>query len=273
MTAAVLLAAPALAAVEPVESADADQTQVAAEASDAATQRMSLVSAMSERVSRSGAQRESLEVPRMRAPAVAAPAPAPVAEPAPAPAATAAPAPVAPTPTAAPAPPKPAAAPATPKAAPATPKAAAPAPKAAAPAPKAAAPAPKATPAPAPAPVTGLSSAPCASGSAVEAGLSAAAVRVHRAVCAKFPQISGYGGRTGSGGEHSAGRALDIMISGSVGTQIAEFVRANAGALGVTEVIWSQRIWTTQRSGEGWRSMSDRGSSTANHYDHVHVTL
>ena len=26
-------------------------------------------------------------------------------------------------------------------------------------------------------------------------------------------------------------------------------------------------------SGEGWRGMSDRGSTTANHYDHVHVTV
>jgi hypothetical protein len=28
-----------------------------------------------------------------------------------------------------------------------------------------------------------------------------------------------------------------------------------------------------QRSSEGWRWMEDRGSTTANHYDHVHVTV
>jgi hypothetical protein len=28
-----------------------------------------------------------------------------------------------------------------------------------------------------------------------------------------------------------------------------------------------------QRSAEGWRWMEDRGSTTANHYDHVHATV
>ncbi|MGE5719696.1 MAG: hypothetical protein ACM3XQ_07465, partial [Nocardioidaceae bacterium] len=125
----------------------------------------------------------------------------------------------------------------------------------------------------APAPA-GLSTAPCASGSAVESGLSANAVAVHRAVCGAFPQVTSYGGvRPGDSGEHGTGQALDIMITGSVGDQIAEWVRANAAALGVSEVIWSQRIWTVQRSSEGWRYMEDRGSLTANHYDHVHVTV
>jgi hypothetical protein len=38
-------------------------------------------------------------------------------------------------------------------------------------------------------------------------------------------------------------------------------------------VIWSQQIWTVDRGSEGWRYMEDRGSTTANHYDHVHVTV
>jgi hypothetical protein len=41
----------------------------------------------------------------------------------------------------------------------------------------------------------------------------------------------------------------------------------------VTEVIWARRIWTVQRNSDGWRSMEDRGSATANHFDHVHVTV
>lgn len=119
----------------------------------------------------------------------------------------------------------------------------------------------------------GLSSAPCDHGSSVESGLSAAAIRVHRAVCAKFPSVTSYGGvRAGDSGEHGSGRALDIMVTGSTGDEIAAFVKANYRALGVSEVIWEQRIWTTQRSGDGWRSMEDRGSATANHFDHVHVT-
>ncbi len=120
--------------------------------------------------------------------------------------------------------------------------------------------------------VGGLSMAPCPDGSAIEAGLTDAADRVYRAVCAAFPQPSVYGGRDPHG-EHVDGRAIDIMITGSVGDQIAEWLRANAAALQIRSLIWSQRIWTPERAGEGWRYMSDRGSVTANHYDHVHVAV
>jgi hypothetical protein len=119
---------------------------------------------------------------------------------------------------------------------------------------------------------SGVSGAPCPDGSWVESGLQANAVKVYRAVCAAYPQVSSWGGRRG-GGDHGAGRALDIMCSGSLGDSIAEYVRRNASRLGVSEVIWAQRIWSVERSGEGWRSMEDRGSSTANHYDHVHVSV
>jgi hypothetical protein len=202
---------------------------------------------LSERASRSGRAElllteavgsEELAHPQTRVnPAAAVPTPAP--PPAPAPTAT-----PTPTPT-----PKPTAT--------ATPK-----------------PSPTTAPTSTPAAPTGTSQAACASGSAVEAGLTKDAIRVHRAVCALFPSVTGWGGRTGSGGEHSTGQALDIMIpNSSVGQAIANYVRANYKALGVSEVIWAQHIWTVQRSGEGWRAMSDRGSTTANHYDHVHVTV
>ena len=80
-------------------------------------------------------------------------------------------------------------------------------------------------------------------------------------------------GRPRAPANHGAGLALDIMCTGSLGDAVAAYVRAHAGELGVSEVIWAQRIWTVQRGGEGWRPMSDRGSSTANHYDHVHVSV
>jgi hypothetical protein len=117
-----------------------------------------------------------------------------------------------------------------------------------------------------------VSGAPCPDGSAVESGLTANAVTVYRAVCAAFPAVTTWGGRSGSG-DHGSGHALDIMCSGSLGSAIATYVRANAGKLGVSYVIWAQHIWTVQRSSEGWRLMPDRGSTTANHYDHVHVTV
>jgi uncharacterized protein YgiM (DUF1202 family) len=119
----------------------------------------------------------------------------------------------------------------------------------------------------------GLSSAPCASGSGVEGGLGANAIAAHRAICARFPQVTSYGGYRPGSANHSSGRALDVMVSGAAGQEIATWARANAGALGITEVIYAQRIWTTQRAGDGWRRMSDRGSATANHYDHVHLSF
>lgn len=113
----------------------------------------------------------------------------------------------------------------------------------------------------------------CAHGGSIEGGLTANARGVYRAVCNRWPQITGYGGYRPDGGYHGSGRAVDVMISGQLGWDVANWVRANAGSLGVSEVIYSQRIWTVQRSGEGWRWMSDRGSNTANHYDHVHISV
>ncbi|MEU4291072.1 SH3 domain-containing protein [Kribbella sp. NPDC026596] len=120
-----------------------------------------------------------------------------------------------------------------------------------------------------------ISQAACKSGSSVEDGLTQDAIRVHRAICAKFPDITSYGGlRSGdSGSEHSTGHALDIMVSGSEGQEVADWLHANYKKLGVSQLIWQQHIWTVQRGSEGWRAMEDRGSTTANHYDHVHVTV
>ncbi len=111
----------------------------------------------------------------------------------------------------------------------------------------------------------------CTNGSSVASGVSPNIVKVHEAVCADFPEITVYG-TFRSDGEHSQGIAVDIMTSGERGWQVANFVRENYAALGVNYVIYSQNIWSVDRSGEGWRGMSDRGSTTANHYDHVHVT-
>lgn len=120
---------------------------------------------------------------------------------------------------------------------------------------------------------TGVSLAPCPDGSSVEGGMTANAVKVYRAVCAAFPQVSSWGGRSGSGGDHGTGHALDIMCTGSLGDAISAWVRAHASQLGVSYVIWSQHIWSVERASEGWRAMPDRGSTTANHYDHVHVSV
>lgn len=103
-------------------------------------------------------------------------------------------------------------------------------------------------------------------------GVTSSAMAVYEAVCARFPQVTTYGGWRGDG-EHSDGRAIDIMVSGELGWDIANYLLANAGTFGLYDIIYAQRIWTDQRSSEGWRYMEDRGSTTANHYDHVHVKV
>lgn len=84
--------------------------------------------------------------------------------------------------------------------------------------------------------------------------------------------IGGVGARANES-DHPAGLALDFMVTGSKGSQLAAYVQANAARLGVTYIIWQQRIWNVSRAAEGWRPMEDRGGATANHFDHVHVSF
>lgn len=120
----------------------------------------------------------------------------------------------------------------------------------------------------------GFSTAACTKAGDLESNLTSRTAKVLRAVCGEFDGVSSYGGyRPGSGSYHGSGQAIDIMVSGDYGQQIADWARANASELGIIEVIYEQKIWTTQRAGEGWRGMSDRGSVSANHYDHVHVSV
>jgi hypothetical protein len=118
----------------------------------------------------------------------------------------------------------------------------------------------------------GLSMAPCPDGS-VEYRLTPGAVYVYRSVCHAFPQITSYGGWDAHG-EHASGKALDIMTSDvTLGNEIAAFLQAHASELHVYDILWRQHIWTPVRASEGWRLFADRGSPTANHMDHVHVSV
>lgn len=119
----------------------------------------------------------------------------------------------------------------------------------------------------------GLSDAPCPDGSSIESAMQPQAVKVYRAACAAFPELTTYGGQDGRG-EHVNGEAIDFMVPDSAtGQRLADFLYANQAELGLFDIIWSQRIWTIERSAEGFRSMEDRGSPTANHYDHVHIKI
>jgi hypothetical protein len=96
-----------------------------------------------------------------------------------------------------------------------------------------------------------------------------------------FSSIGCY--RPGNDGEHSLGRACDFMLStGGVvptaanvrrGYSIAAWAQANASQLGIMYIIYRQRIWDIRMASSGWVPMADRGSITANHFDHVHVSV
>jgi hypothetical protein len=80
---------------------------------------------------------------------------------------------------------------------------------------------------------------------------------------------------------HPSGQALDVMMPGDardakgvrLGNTIAAFYKTNAAALGIEYIVWRQKIWNIERASEGWRTMSDNGSWTANHMDHVHLNV
>jgi hypothetical protein len=38
-------------------------------------------------------------------------------------------------------------------------------------------------------------------------------------------------------------------------------------------IIYRQRIWDIRNASAGWVPMADRGSITANHFDHVHISV
>lgn len=85
--------------------------------------------------------------------------------------------------------------------------------------------------------------------------------------------VHGFGSRSNKS-DHPHGNALDFMVGGNapLGNKIAGYFISNRKQLGVKYVIWKQRI-ASASSGWKWRKMEDRGSSTANHMDHPHVSF
>ncbi|MBP2703251.1 hypothetical protein JOL79_05480 [Microbispora sp. RL4-1S] len=114
-------------------------------------------------------------------------------------------------------------------------------------------------------------------------GLTARMVTVRNTIMQNFPMPFGVGClRAGDPGEHGKGRACDFMMSGGGrmpdatakerGDALAAWCIAHARQYGIMYIIWQQRFYD-MRTGAGWRTMSDRGGITANHYDHVHVSV
>jgi gas vesicle protein len=114
-------------------------------------------------------------------------------------------------------------------------------------------------------------------------GLTSRLINVRAAIMASFPMPFGVGClRVGDPGEHGKGRACDFMMSSGGrmpdavakerGDAVAQWCIDNAGKYGIMYIIWRQRIYD-MRTGGGWQAMEDRGGITANHYDHVHVSV
>lgn len=108
--------------------------------------------------------------------------------------------------------------------------------------------------------------------------------QVKDAVDRRFGPFSAIGCyRQEATGEHPLGRACDFMLSsGGVmpsapwirrGYEIAQWAQANAARLGIMYIIYRQHIWDIRMASAGWVPMPDRGSITANHYDHVHISV
>jgi hypothetical protein len=85
--------------------------------------------------------------------------------------------------------------------------------------------------------------------------------------------IGGLGHRSGPS-DHPHGNAIDVMTHGdtAMGRRVAEHFRQNHDQLGVKYVIYQQQI-ASPRTGWQWRPMEDRGSPTANHMDHPHISF
>jgi hypothetical protein len=112
---------------------------------------------------------------------------------------------------------------------------------------------------------------------ASEAGLSANALLVLRCVADRYSSISTIGGvRPGSGtSDHYTGHAVDIMTysATSLGWEIAYWLQDSWQRFGITYIIFDAKIWSVQRSSEGWRNYESCCDATQAHLDHVHVSV
>lgn len=113
-------------------------------------------------------------------------------------------------------------------------------------------------------------------------GLTQRMISVRNQIDSRFGPFPAIGClRPGDPQDHGTGHACDFMLTtgGTMATgaaktkgdTVAQWVIDNASRLGVKYVIWRQRIYDMRSP--GWDPMEDRGGVTANHYDHVHVSV
>ncbi len=89
--------------------------------------------------------------------------------------------------------------------------------------------------------------------------------------------IGGY--REGDSGDHGSGNAVDVMTydNTQLGQEVADYATSNMEANNISYVIYQQKFYAPTDNIYGpaytWNEMPDRGSDTANHMDHVHVSF
>ena len=105
------------------------------------------------------------------------------------------------------------------------------------------------------------------------AGLQEKAASYKEKVGAKFGVEDYSLHRAGDPGDHGQGLAVDFMTydDRAKGDAIAEYSINNMDESDINYVIWEQQIYGDLN--RKWEPMEDRGSVTANHYDHVHVSF
>jgi hypothetical protein len=91
-----------------------------------------------------------------------------------------------------------------------------------------------------------------------------------------YPGIAGLIGvahRGLAGSDHPKGLAVDLLVNSDrvTGDAIAACAVAHFTDWDLDYVLWRQR--SLEDADGGWRPMSDRGTRTANHFDHVHISF
>jgi hypothetical protein len=124
---------------------------------------------------------------------------------------------------------------------------------------------------------TQLPPLPASKGS--EANMQIDAIRLARTLAAVFPQVESFAmwREIDDFPDHPSGRAVDAMVPAwdtdegrDLGDAIADYVMAHSDTLHVVYIIWQQNYRPVGGAGN---RMEDRGSPTANHFDHVHITV
>lgn len=125
---------------------------------------------------------------------------------------------------------------------------------------------------------TPVGNLPAASSDDLAVGLTVQASRVKQLIGSMF-SVSDYSLFRAGDQDHGTGKAVDFMVysDSAKGNEIADYLVKHFDELGLSYIIWQQKFYSPYNNiygaGGTWNLMPDRGGTTANHYDHVHVSF